>query len=691
MGTTKTKAIMSKKTRKHSSSFFLSSSTSSPDDTISTLIQNIPSEYIQPILEHHHNHHHHHHHHDDEHMNTTNNTKSTHSTDSSSLSLLTQLTIKTQETLRLFNSKTTPGQPLCNGDSIEARSVVILQFVLRNGFIMLSGNGGSKRVMSPSIRIPLSTLAKIVGIGKKDIEKVGQVCALILQQMGVTHSSSSGSTSNNNTSKLGTASSSIRTRSRGIINRTGSSANNVGRSQLLISSSSLPLPSSLSSSVSPSLSPSTLLGKKYRNVHERNAARFLSLRNKKLQNLATFKSINGAHSNNTTNKSSSSSLPLPSSYKLEQLIQSSSSSTHIQTLCIKLQSYLHDPNNIELKSKLLWSNLIRYKVQSQRQNSRLEHAVVYDLQTHQVYYEGACFYVTVQDLEHGLFSNWGNKNCSSSSSSNNNDHIGSNNDDGGGSGTSYKGRKKKSQRINFQSKHVLNMNGRNGNKIGKHITKSGLMCSTTRTNKNNNHNDNNNNTNDDDDDDDENVLSIEHIIHELRIDESFFSDILDEVTSSVRDMGSKRYHDANDYNDNQKKKKKKLGNEGQTNDSWTLVEDSKEKGNPTKRTKIVGPDDDENDDDETMHNHSSSQASKQRNQSTSSIPIEKNHFMPSNSKAKYVNERAFLEWKQTILSKIISDKDSDTSSLGKSSTCSFSSNDATTIIRNHARDIRKRY
>ena len=583
-----------KKQHPHGNKRKLSHNTSTAaSDAITTLVTNIPSHYIQDL------------------QHPSNNDDSS--------TIQQRLITKTRETLRRLNSKTTHGQRLCPADSEEARSAVVLQFVLRRGFSLdestnnpsSSSSSSARSAMSPSIRRPLSVLGKIVGIGRKDIEKVGKVCALYLESMDYSSHQNNDCSSHNRNGKRLRGSSSIHSRN-----------NDNGRES----------------------SSASLLGK-YSNVHERNAARMISL-GMKQRNSALAKSNTNKHNITTTIPTSKrrtkrnnhhSIIPNSTNSFQKQTKKPSSllSSKHLSNLCMKLSSCLHDPNTIEIKSKLLWLNLITYKLQSSQQtiniknknnnnNTHLENVIFSDLHSHQTHYEGACFYVTVIDLEHGTLFSKNGKNYN-----------------------------------NHNPNHCHNMN------------------------------------HDDDDQQDEHVLSIEQIIHELRIDESIFSDILDEVITSVQCMGYRRYHCSgkhSNYDDNGDDDKLIQDFNGQKHDSSKDV-DSDWSTNQSvimsslkKQTKISG-----DHEISTSRNPNQQTISRPYRRSIDDIDVNHHHHQPSNGKARYVNEKQFLEWKNSTISSltsnnsIISVKDSNiSSSLDESM-------NSAKIIKLHAQEILNRY
>ena len=334
---------------------------------------------------------------------------------------------KAQETLRLLNCKIPLGQKLCIGDSTETRSAVILEYLLRKGIEVEDGS------ILDSVRVPLVELGKSVGTKKQDIEKLSKFAMHYLDKICTD----------------------------GI----------VGIQNKSISSSSSKL-------VQHKRQPRVM------SIHQRNAA--------SIMNLTKRARIDPSSINNTKSLSTSSNQVTNSHYstitkkqqdntqqRIESLYLSSSC---INFLSIKLQSYLHDPDNIERKSNTLWWNLIQYKIDNHK--TRRE-AAFYDLQTNVKHYEGACFYYTVCELELGPM------------------------------GIREVGSGKGKARGN---KRVKNSGNRD--------------FSNTLVNERNINEEN---------DIEETPLTKDDIVNELRIDLESFSTILEEVTLSALKMGKPKY------------------------------------------------------------------------------------------------------------------------------------------------------
>ncbi len=555
---------------------------------------------------------------------------------------LRQLLIsKTHETLRLLNSKTTHGQLLCSADSPEARSVVVLEYVLRNGFYYVvnpnhnTTDSNDDKVMkkSPSMRVPLEVLGKIVGIGKKDIGNVGRVCNLRLNQMYNDNNSAMGNSTQSQGKKQNQHPKQINTSNiheRNAAKILSMAAKHRGsRSHYHSTTTTARTRSSTTSNSSNSI---LKMNAKSRNdqINAVKAQRMMSsvvrmgISNNNSSSVSTATTtINASVVSNDPNGRKHEYPKITSSSSLSvQIANLSNNTIHIQTLSINLQSYLIDPNNVECKSKQLWSNLLSYKLNLQKQYNRPEHAVLFDLRTHFIYYQGACFYVTVHDLEHGLLMSSGYGGGGAAADSND-DGVAQ----GNGLGTTTHGRSSKSATSNKSRKKSKNF-------------KQNVNGSNYAPNKNNSNNDHQEHG----DEDDENlILSVEHIIHELRIDETIFTNILNEVTTSVRNMGDMKYHgcSSSDDNDNNKEGNKK-GNcdkKRSCEDVVSSIEMTSEKRPRLFMDRICNSDDDESGI-ELKRSNSDDQAK--------SNVVDDD--MPSWSKARYTDEKRFMKWKQKMLS-----------------------------------------
>ena len=493
-----------------------SSSSSKSSSTIQTIFQKLPLEYKSQIPP------------------TTHN----------------ELITSAHETLRLLHSKTTRGQKICKGDSNETRSVIVLEHILRCGIELNDGT------MSTSVRVPLDVMGKFVGIGKKDVERLGKAVGLYLDQMDV------GARRKNNGMKNDVRKVGSKT---AVLSRT-STGNGVGGRGI------------------------SGLGKRFRNVHQRNAAMLLQ-RNRSKHNPAN--SANRTNTNTSTINTNANTIRRASNGRIiTQTLQPieliASKSQHIHLLCIKLQACLHDPNTIEQKARSLWWNLIQYKL---RKDHLRRNAILFDLQLKVKQYEGACFYVTVYDLEQGSLA------APSTASS-----------------------------TLLVKKKKVEKNG------GKKRKKSNTAREESYDYENGG------DVEDVDGDEmyePEHVLTLDDIVHELRMDEVSFASILDEVSKLAREMGSNKYN---------------------VTKSQLLAR----KRSQSQLTKSDNKDENEEDDrDDSNNNNHTSKKARIQGMDSDRISFESDEeddeldYLPRNGKPNYIAETKFLEWKDKELQSIL--------------------------------------
>jgi len=278
---------------------------------------------------------------------------------SSNNNIKQQIITKTRESLRIIESKF-PRQVLCKGDSSEARSAVILEYVLRQGIQLEDGK------TSQSIRVPLDELGKIIGARKKDIERVGKAVSVLLIH-GLESSTGERKTVNK---------SSIidRKRKRNSMSSERNNNNHTDTSE---------------------------------NVTRKAAKRDLLLSSKILkqshqrQYSATTGRMEIITSASTSTLKPTSTSILTSSRQASALTAAFNiEPQHMHNLSMKLQAYLHDPNQIEIKSKELFQQYTTYKYKNES-TKYTRNAVMFDIQSNIKIYEGACFYIIVKEMEQG--------------------------------------------------------------------------------------------------------------------------------------------------------------------------------------------------------------------------------------------------------------------------------------------------
>jgi len=91
---------------------------------------------------------------------------------------------KANEITRLLNCKLHASQSLHSRDSLEARYAVALERVLRQG-IQVSGRGCNENIdkVTPSIRIPLKEIGKLVGLKNVDIKAIANAAEPYFDQI----------------------------------------------------------------------------------------------------------------------------------------------------------------------------------------------------------------------------------------------------------------------------------------------------------------------------------------------------------------------------------------------------------------------------------------------------------------------------------------------------------------------------
>jgi hypothetical protein len=370
-----------------------------------------------------------------------------------------QLITKSQETLRLLSSKTTPGQQICKGDSPESRSVVVLEHILRRGISLKDGS------TSPSVRVPLAEMARFVAVRKDNMERIANAISLHLNGINLVAG---------NQIKKSNATISTHRGKRKLQNNL-----TLSRGQKYRSMDS----SRQSSSSSNHIKSSMILENKSISVHKRNAVELMRSKvNRKNSSTSSNKNLKKTRreqtSSSTMHKTHHNDNQLPHS-----LGEVKSSSECISLLSIKLQSFLHDPDNIEKKSKALWMNIVHFKLQEK--STRI--IVLRDLKSNAKAYNGACFYYTVQDLE------LGNTSTSTSSSSSN----------------TCNGKKARKTNSKLQSKE-------RNQKVESVVQNKEDFA-------------------------EENDVTIEDIISELRIEEQSFAKILQDVSKCAAKLGKQKY------------------------------------------------------------------------------------------------------------------------------------------------------
>jgi hypothetical protein len=257
------------------------------------------------------------------------------------------ITKKAQEKLRILNSKYPPNQPLCAGDSLAARSVIVLEFVLRKGIIQKDG-GSEFRV-----DVPLEILGKEVGCQKKEIENLAHVVRSHLEGKN-----GSASRKYNETSKT---SAKIK-KMLGIKNTAKPKASKASKGK-----------------------PSAHLKKQ---MEAAKAKRALSKRTR-----TTGISSLSAQSSLQSNKVSDAA-NLQRIKPVEPF--------HLHELAMKLQSKSHDPDACEKKSKELFFALVKFKLsdaESKAYNRKI-HARK-DFGDNLGMYEASCFFIASKEMEQG--------------------------------------------------------------------------------------------------------------------------------------------------------------------------------------------------------------------------------------------------------------------------------------------------
>jgi len=423
---------------------------------------------------------------------------------------------KTKESLRILNSKAKVGE-LGKGDSTEARSAVLLEYVLRRGVQLEDGS------ISDTVRVPLETLGRNVASSKKEIKNLALQVENVLKETNL----NIGTCTHNNQSALGSNHGNGRQQTRvlqkAVLNSHRLFSRNAASRRILkkIGAEST--------------------GKLNSTINNTSASS--KNRSKRIQNKGC---TTDANTNAPQQSSDTSRVDLLQQQQRKQ-DNESSSSQYIRNLSIKLQSFLHDPNNVENKAKHLLKNIIQFRLHNVSQ--RRQKDIMTDIQSNLIYYEGVCFYLTVRDLEQG-------------DSVDDEEEIGDNDED--------------------------------------------------------------------------NYLSMDDVIHELRIEYDTFSTIFDSVSSSVRKMGKRKYVDNESQSQHQNAKKKKKSatssNENQRSTSnksgGSAIDDII---STTLGIDTASNTDELDDDDNQLH-------------------LDK---MPTSGKPKYVAEEKFKKWKDEILLKTL--------------------------------------
>lgn len=250
--------------------------------------------------------------------------------------------IKAREKIRVLDSKTTRGVAICAGDSQDIRAAVILEILLREGVELKNGS------RTPSIRIPLEQLGKVVGKGKMDTERVSNAV-------------------------------------RNLLEKTPTSKNT-------FASTKYSLPSKKSSATHISLA--ELRAKPFQ------VGRF----NTFPESFAAQETKNALPS---TKKNDIKSKKRKQSEREKPQSTSMNHDIHVQPvhlfeLCMRLQSKIFDPNACHKVSTMVYKSLVTKMFEEEGKTAVTRKAIMDDLQMNSKQFEGACLFLVNKKLDGGV-------------------------------------------------------------------------------------------------------------------------------------------------------------------------------------------------------------------------------------------------------------------------------------------------
>ena len=252
----------------------------------------------------------------------------------------------TSEQVRVLDTK----GPLCTGDSIEAKSAVVLEYVLRKGIIRKQDRSQF------CLNVPLNEFRKMVGLRKEQFETLANAVRVQLEQNNVARPKQSSTASDRVRKMLGDKSK-----------------------------------QKSSTVVKPSTGPSAKI--------QKEMAADKSKREKREMEATQTQA---ATRNETTKAKQQPKPPAESKSKIppKRTNMLPIKPTHLHELSMKLQSKLHDPNTCEKASTHLFHQLVNYMLKGQKSlNSK--RATSDDIKSNLPAYEASCFFIAAKEIEQG--------------------------------------------------------------------------------------------------------------------------------------------------------------------------------------------------------------------------------------------------------------------------------------------------
>lgn len=273
--------------------------------------------------------------------------------------------IKAREKIRILDSKTTRGVPICAGDSQDIRAAVILEILLREGVELKSGS------RTPSVRIPLEILGKIVGKGRVDTERVSIAVRNLLEKAPV--------------SKRPLAS------SKDVLSTKTRSTAKISLAELRVRAK-----------------PQQGRPKTFKEFFESKDAK------------KAAPSTNNNAVANRKRKQIESNRPHSASLNHDVNVQP----VHLFELCMRLSSKIFDPNACHKVSSTVYELLVQKMIEEEGRNALTRKAIMDDLVMNSKQFEGACLFLVNKKLDGGaLYEDSSKKKKKSSDDSDDDDAV----------------------------------------------------------------------------------------------------------------------------------------------------------------------------------------------------------------------------------------------------------------------------
>lgn len=287
---------------------------------------------------------------------------------------------RAQEQLRVLNTKCPPNVPLCSGDTLAARSAVILEFTLRKGIPIQDSAPGSSMGDSSmfEVDVPLEVLGREVGCQKRAIEGLARVLRGHLQGQNKRNTRSSSGTNIGGT----TNKSSSRIKKLLGLNKSKNKSNEskVVAKKVSNGKPSTPLKKQLEAA-------------RAKRVMTRQSARIRANKNTRESGSKSKNTITSIRKSPCTKNGDKVE-------NLQRIAPVEAISLH--ELTMKLQSKILDPDACEKKAKKIFSQLVNFKLsdgEAKGYNSKRH--VRNDLEENLLLYEGCCLFIASKEMEVG--------------------------------------------------------------------------------------------------------------------------------------------------------------------------------------------------------------------------------------------------------------------------------------------------